>query len=54
MTVTMTIEEQIQVLHDATKKVTKSKASALKFLRDAGIIPHLVMPVKQSLATKKG
>jgi hypothetical protein len=33
------VEEQIRNIQKATEIAAKSKASALKFLRDAGIIP---------------
>lgn len=32
------IEEQIRVIRSATKKACKNKKTALKFLRDAGIL----------------
>jgi hypothetical protein len=35
----LTIDEQVEVIKKVTAEAAKSKESALKFLRDAGIIP---------------
>jgi hypothetical protein len=35
----ITFDEQVEIIKRATEKASKSKESALKFLRDAGIIP---------------
>lgn len=40
MTTTL-IKEQVKIIENATKAASKSKESAIKFLKDAGIItPH--------------
>ena len=43
------IKQQIADIHTATARATKSQFTALKFLRDAGIIDHLPK-VKSSIA----
>jgi hypothetical protein len=47
----MTAEEQIEVIRWASKKAGKTKASARKFLRDAGI--PVIGLIKDSKKTKK-
>lgn len=41
------IERQIKVIERATENALKSKESALKFLKDAGIIPSDDKPVRK-------
>ena len=43
------IQEQINIIKKATKKASKSKESALRFLKDAGI----VMPRSASKPSSK-
>ncbi|HEV7330449.1 MAG TPA: hypothetical protein VGN63_05360 [Flavisolibacter sp.] len=45
----ISIKEQVRTIEKATQNAAKSKESALKFLRDAGILPATT----STKATKK-
>lgn len=49
----ITIEEQLRAIDRAAKIASGSKESALKFLRDAGIVPHEQKPPADKARKKK-
>lgn len=49
---TIQINEQVRAIQQATKTASRSKASALKFLQDAGIFKRAASTVKRAKAKR--